>query len=166
MATRPELIAHDLAAVMAIAAEAAEPRQVFLAIEALAQKTLGHKACSFFRYVDATAEVERIHSSTPASHPVGGRKRIADYPSNQAVLAKGQIYVARNRDEVGATYKDKEKIFALGVSSIMNVPVRHAGRNIGAMNLMGEAGWYTEAVFPTARAVAGLLVPAILAWRA
>lgn len=162
---RADLVAADIAAVMAIAAEAGEPRQLFLAVEALAQKVLGHKQCSFFRYVDATAEVERIHSSTPASHPIGGRKRIADYPHNQSVLAKGQIYVARDKDAVALTYKDKDKIFALGVSSIMNVPVRHAGRNIGAMNLMGEAGWYDEPVFPAARTIAQLLAPSILAWR-
>lgn len=155
----------DLAAVIAITARPHEPREVLAAVDALAARTLRHHQCSMFRYVHATAEVERIYSSTAGSHPVGGRKRIADYPHNQAVLARGDIYVAPDRAAVARTYKDSERIFALGVTSIMNVPVRQGGVNIGALNLMGEEGWYGEAVFPAARVVAALLLPTLLAWR-
>ena len=155
----------DLAAILAISAEASEPRQVLIAVDALSRKVLRHRVCSIFRYLDATQDVERIYTSSPGSHPVGGRKRIADYPHNQAVLARGEIYVAPDREAVARTYKDPERIFALGVTSIMNVPVRHAGRNLGALNLFGEAGWYGADVFPAARTVAGLLVPVLLAWR-
>ena len=163
--TRREPPLADLAAILAIAAEASEPRQVLIAVDALSRKVIGHKVCSIFRYIDATQEVERIYSSSPGSHPVGGRKRIADYPHNQAVLARGEIYVAPDRDAVAQTYREPERIFALGVTSIMNVPVRHAGRNLGALNLFGEAGWYDAAAFPAARTMAGLLVPTLLAWR-
>lgn len=155
----------DLAAVLAISAEASEPRQVLIAIDALSRKVLGHKVCSVFRYIDATQEVERIYTNSPGSHPVGGRKRIADYPHNQSVLARGDIYVAADRDAVARTYLNPERIFALGVTSIMNVPVRHSGCNLGALNLFGEAGWYGEAAFPAARAIAALLGPTLLAWR-
>lgn len=163
-AARP-LTAEDLAAVMAIAAEAQEPLPVLRAVNDLAQRSLRYRQLSIFRYIDATAEVERIYSTSPDSYPIGGRKHVADYPHNQAVLARGEIYVARDRDAVALTYKDPERIFALGVSSIMNVPARHGGRNLGALNLFGEAGWYGEACFATARTVAGLLVPTLLTWR-
>ena len=166
MSSKPnEPALADLAAVLAISAEATEPRQILIAVDALSRKVLRHKVCSIFRYVDATQEVERIYTSSPGSHPVGGRKRIADYPHNQAVLARGEVYVAPDREAVARTYKEPERIFALGVTSIMNVPVRHAGRNLGALNLFGEAGWYDAAIFPAARTIAGLLVPALLAWR-
>lgn len=154
----------DITALMTVAAEAPDARQVLVAAAALAQQSLRFRQCSIFRYIHATAEVERIYSTSLGSHPPGGRKRIADYPHNQAVLARGEIYVAGDRDAVARTYRDFERIFALGVTSIMNVPVRHGGRNLGALNLMGEAGWYTEACFPTARAVAGLLAPTLLGW--
>lgn len=155
----------DVATVVAIAARAHEPREVLAAVDALAKRTLGHHQCSIFRYLHESEEVERIHTSTAGSHPVGGRKRIADYPHNQQVLARGDIYVAADRAAVARTYKDPERIFALGVTSIMNVPVRLNGSNVGALNLMGEAGWYGREVFPTARVVASLLAPTLLAWR-
>ena len=158
------LTIEDLAAVMAIRAEAADPRQVLIAVDALARKAVGHRVCSIFRTIDATAEVERIYSSAPGSHPIGGRKKIADYPHNQPVLARGEIYVARDRDAVALTYREPERIFAHGVTSIMNVPVRFRCRNLGALNLFGEAGWYDERVFPTARTIASLLVPTLMTW--
>lgn len=156
---------EDLAAVIAVTSRMHEVGEVLAAVDALAKRTLGHHQCSIFRYVHDTAEVERIHTSTAGSHPLGGRKRIADYPHNQTVLARGDIYVAPDREAVARTYKDSERIFALGVTSIMNVPVRFGDTNIGALNLMGEAGWYGPEVFPSARVVANLLAPTLMAWR-
>lgn len=155
----------DLAAVLAVAARGHAPDEVLAAVDALAARTVGHRVCSIFRYVDATAEVERIYSSAPASHPVGGRKRIAEYPHNQPVLARGDIYIAADRAAVARTYKEPERIFALGVTSIMNVPVRHDGRNVGALNLFGEEGWYGRSAFPAARVLAALLLPTLMAMR-
>lgn len=152
----------DLAAVLAIGAHPHDADEMLAAVDRLAARTVGHRVCSVFRYVDATAEVERIYSSAPTSHPVGGRKRIAEYPHNQPVLARGDIYVAADRAAVARTYKEPERIFGLGVTSIMNVPVRHAGRNLGALNLFGEEGWYGEAAFPAARVLAALLLPTLM----
>ena len=159
-----DLTLDDIAAVQAVMAEATHPRQVLIAAEALSKKVLGHKGCTMFRYIHATEEVERLHSSNLQAYPLGGRKKIAAYPVNQAVLAKGQVYVAKDRDDVAKTYKDFERIFAMGVTSIMNVPVRQGGRNIGALNVFGEAGWFDARAQARGRIVASLMVPALLAW--
>lgn len=160
-----ELTVADIAAVQAVAAEAGDPRQILIAVEALSKTVLGYKGATMFRYVPATDEVERIHSSNLVAYPVGGRKQVAAYPVNQAVLARGEIYVAADREAVKLTYKDYDKIFGLGVTSIMNCPVRFAGRNIGALNVFGEAGQFDEAAKLKARVLAGLMVPAILSWK-
>jgi hypothetical protein len=115
-----------------------------------------------FRYVHETSEVERIHSSDFVSYPVGGRKRIADYPTNQSVLARGEVYIAKGRDDIRGTYKDFDKIFGLGVTSIMNVPVRFCEKNVGAFNLFGEEGQFGEAQAADARVLAGLMVPVVM----
>lgn len=155
----------DIARVMALSGEARDPLRILEAIGALACTVLGARGFTMFRYVHATAEVERIHSSDLAVYPIGGRKRIQDYPVNQAVLARGEVYIARGRDDVRATYKDADKIFALGVTSIMNVPVRSGGRNIGAINVFGEEGQFDAAKSADGRILAGLMVPALLTWR-
>lgn len=154
----------DVQKVMALTAEARAPLRMLEAVGVLARDVLGARGFTMFRYVHSTAEVERIHSSDLAAYPVGGRKRIQDYPVNQSVLARGEVYIAKGRDDIRGTYKDAEKIFSLGVTSIMNVPVRLGGRNIGAMNLFGEEGQFDGSSGEIGRVLAGLMIPAILTW--
>jgi hypothetical protein len=145
------LALDDVARLMAFTAEAPRPLSILEAIGALARSVVGAKGFTMFRYIPATGEVERIHSSDTSAYPLGGRKRVVDYPVNQSVLARGEVY------------KDYEKIFGLGVTSIMNVPVRFGGTNIGALNLFGEEGQFGEAEAADVRLLAGLMVPALLA---
>lgn len=158
------LALEDVARLTAFAAEAPRPLAILEAIGELARPVLGAKGFTMFRYIRETGEVERIHSSDLSHYPLGGRKRVKDYPVNQSVLARGEVYIARGRDDVRGTYKDYEKIFGLGVTSIMNVPVRFGGRNIGAFNLFGVAGQFGETEAADAKMLAGLMVPAMLAW--
>ncbi|MEZ5815867.1 MAG: GAF domain-containing protein [Hyphomicrobiaceae bacterium] len=162
--TARRLTLDDVTAVMAFGAEAPRPLAILEAIGVVAQRVVGAKGFTMFRYLHETGEVERLHSSDFVAYPVGGRKRIVDYPTNQAVLARGEVYIAKGRDDVRGTYKDYEKIFGLGVTSIMNVPVRFCERNIGALNLFGEEGQFGEAHAADARALAALMLPALLAW--
>ena len=161
--TARRLDLDDLMRLTAFAAEAPRPLAILEGIGVVAQRVIGAKGFTMFRYVPATAEVERIHSSDFAAYPVGGRKRIADYPTNQSVLARGEVYIAHGPDDIRGTYKDYEKIFGLGVTSIMNVPVRFGGANIGAMNLFGEAGRFDAGKAADARMLAGLMVAPLLA---
>jgi len=153
----------DVTRIAAFAAEAPRPLAVLEAVGALARDVLGARGFTMFRYLHASAEVERIHSSDPVQYPLGGRKRIVDYPRNQAVLARGDVFIAPDREAVRATYKDHEKIFGLGTTSIMNVPVRFAGTNIGALNLFGTEHQFDAAKVHDARVLAALMVAPILA---
>ena len=50
----------------------------------------------------------------------------------------------------------------MGLGSALNLPVRWQGRTLGALNLLHEAGWYSEADIPTGQIFAALAVPALL----
>lgn len=156
------LTIDDVARLAAFSAEAPRPLAVLEAIGAIAQRIIGAKDFTMFRYILESGEVERLHSSNPLLYPVGGRKRIVDYPANQSVLARGEVYISKGPDEIRSTYKDHEKIFGMGITSIMNVPVRFCETNIGAMNLLGETGRFGEAEAADARVLAALMVPAVL----
>ena len=60
------------------------------------------------------------------------------------------------------TYADHESLFALGITALLNVPIRHAGRRLGTMNLCGEEGMYGAAEVVRGRVLAGLLAPWLL----
>ena len=124
------------------------------------------KGYTVFRQVPGTDEVERIHSSDPRAYPVGGRKRAADYAASAAKTAQGEVYIAGDAEEVRRVYRDAELIFSIGVTSIMNVPIRWGGQNIGAINLLGDAGQFGAGEAADAALLAALMVPAILSWDA
>jgi GAF domain-containing protein len=153
---------QDIAAAMEIVA-ADGAQAAYRAAEALAGRVIGHLLFTVNRHLAATAEVERLYSGNPTAYPVGGRKQKRDTPWGRVVLDQGEVFIARNSEEVRAAFSDHALIASLGISSIMNVPIRFGGKSLGAMNLCGEAGQYAESDIPAAKILAGLLVPVLLA---
>jgi GAF domain-containing protein len=160
--TKQKLTLEDVAAVIEIYA-AQDAAATFRAVEALARRTVGFRLFTLMRNLDATAEVERLHSSDIATYPVGGRKRKEGTRWGEQVLDRGEVFLARDRAELRDAFPDYELIFSLGISAILNVPIRYAGRCIGTMNLCGDEGQYGDADIATGKVLTGLLVPAVLA---
>jgi GAF domain-containing protein len=162
MEPKGRLSERDIAAVIEIAAREGASA-TYRAVEALARRTIGHILFTVNRHLPATAEVERLYSSDSAAYPVGGRKHKRDTPWGRVVLDQGEVFIARDGEQVRASFSDHELIASLGIAAIMNVPIRFGGQTLGAMNLCGEAGRYTEADIPAAKLIAGLLVAAVMA---
>jgi GAF domain-containing protein len=160
--SKGRLTDQDIAAVMDITA-VEEAQATYRAVDALARRVIGHTLFTVNRHLAASAEVERLYSSNPTAYPVGGRKHKRDTPWGRIVLDQGEVYIARNSEEVRDAFSDHALIASLGVSSIMNVPIRFGGETLGAMNLCGEEGQYAEADIPAAKVIAALLVPVVMA---
>ena len=152
----------DLASVNEVVATAPDPDTVFRAVEALAQRAIGHRLFTVMRLHAASAEVERLYSSRPDAYPVSGRKPKQGTAWGEQVLDRGEIFIARNPDEVRAAFADYELIFSLGIGAIMNVPIRFRGRSLGTLNLCHEAGWFEAGDAVPGRLLAGQLVPTLL----
>ena len=160
---RTALTLADIAAVAEVAANAVDPGAVFHAVDALAQKTIGHRLFTIMRLHAATHEVERLYSSLPDAYPVSGRKPKQGTPWGEQVLDRGEIFVANTPDEVRTAFADHQLIFSLGISAIMNVPIRFRDRSLGTMNICHEAGWFSAADHAPGRLLASLLLPPLLA---
>jgi GAF domain-containing protein len=159
---KPKPSAADIAAVMEITASTADPHATFRAVEALAGRTIGHRLFTVMHNIEASQEVERVYSSNPTAYPAGGRKQKQGTRWGDVVLDRGEVFLARDRDELRAAFPDYELIFSLGIGAILNVPIRHAGRCIGTLNLCGPAGQYDEADVPTGLLLAALLTPVVM----
>lgn len=153
----------DIAGFIETSAKTTDPAAVWAEADRIIAATIGYKLLTAFRYVEANTQVERIYSSDPATYPVGGRKAIVEYPVNQAALARGETFLAADEAAVRSTYADWPRILSLGIGSILNVAIRHGGRNLGAINISHEAGWFGPGRVRDARIIAGLLVPCVLA---
>ena len=157
------LTAADIAGLLALQAEAPDAVTVFAAAARLAAECCGsYRLLTVLRYHEASAEVERIYSSDPA-YPLGGRKRLSDFPTNHAAMAQGDVFLAATRAEVAAAYADHKRLFTMGITSILNAPIRHAGRRLAALNLCGKERQFEAGHTAAARTIAAALAPTLLA---
>jgi GAF domain-containing protein len=161
--SKQQITLADVAGVMEIAASQSDSGVAFRAVDDLAKRTVGHTLFTVMRNLASGAEVERVYSGDPAAYPVGGRKKKEGTRWGGIVLDRGEVFLAPDPAALRAAYPDYELIFSLGIGAILNVPICHAGRCIGTMNLCGDAGQYSEADIPTGKLLAGLLVPMVMA---
>ena len=155
------LTIDDVAAAMEVAASA-DQQAAYAAVDELAQRAIGHKLFTVMRYLPATVEVERLYSSNPAAYPFGGRKPKQGTPWGDAVLDRGEVFIAPDAAGVRAAFSDHALLAQLGIGSILNVPIRQHGRVLGTMNLSHQAGHFTSAMIGPGRVLAALLVPLLL----
>ena len=163
MAERLPLTVPDLAVIAKLSADPHETSQLYTAVDALVQRTIGHTLFTIMRVHEATMEVERVYSSNPSAYPVGGRKPKRGTRWGQVVLDRGEVFIARDEEEVRRTFDDHALIFSLGVGSIMNVPIGFCGKRLGTMNISNQANWFRQEDAEAGRLIAAALAPAFLA---
>ena len=162
MPTPRDLTTADIASVLGLQSEAAGATAVFDAVTRLVHETVGpYRLLTVLRYREAEEVVERVYSSDPA-YPIGGRKPLALFPTNHAAMARGDIFLAGTRAEVEAAFADHATLFGMGITAILNAPIRHAGCRLGTLNLCGEDGQFGPREIANARLLAALLAPTLL----
>jgi hypothetical protein len=161
MMPKRDLTLDDVRAVMALQAEKPD-RETYKAVERLAAETCGWRLLTILKYVEKDAVVERVSSSDEQAYPLGGQKPLDKISASHGAMDHGGIFLAGTKAQVKEAFFDHELIFSLGITAIMNVPVRHAGRRLGTLNFCGEEGMYQEREMQIGRVLAGLLAPALL----
>jgi hypothetical protein len=161
-AAKRELTLADIAAVIARTTEGAVAREVYRLVERLSAETIGWRLFTVLRYLEAAAAVERVYSSDERAYPVGGRKPLDKITASHGAMEKGEVFLAATKEEVRKAFFDHELIFSLGITAILNVPIRHAGHRLGTINLCGEEGMYGAPEIRRGKILAGLLVPSLL----
>ena len=124
------------------------PQELFPALDSALGAVLGHKLFTVMLYHEATGESERVYTNQPAAYPVGGRKAMNPTPWARQVIHEQRPYLGRTPDDVKAVFFDWELIASLGCGSVLNLPVVHQRRLLGAINLLHEAGWYDDEDIP------------------
>lgn len=149
--------------VAAAQAAGAQPATLFGALEAALGEAVGHRLFTVMRHDAAGGRNGRVHSSDAASYPVSGCKPVNwAHPWTRRVLVEGQPWIGRDAADIAWAFPDHERIAALGLASAMNLPVRWAGRTLGTVNLLHEAGHFTEADAELGLVFAAFAAPALL----
>lgn len=145
---------------LAKAGLAAKDTAAFCAVlDTVVARTIGHRLFTISRFYPDSMELERVYSSDPAAYPVGGRKQKGGTPWSDMILRDGDIFLGRDKDAIRGAFDDHEKIIALGLGSIINVPVRRGDAVLGTMNSTHREGWYEETDKDGARLLSTFLAP-------
>ena len=133
------------------------------AVSAVAQDLVGWRMCGVSRFFPDIMGLQRIHTSHPAEYPVGGRKSKRGLDWADQVLLRCEPFIGVDMDAMRSAFDDHEKLFAMGMRSIINTPIVFEGRCLGTFNLTHEEGWYRPGDEKITTALAYLLVPGLLA---
>ena len=156
----PELTPPQLARLTAAARDAA-PLALLRAADAVARDATGRGLCTAMRFDAATMTVQRIYTSAPDAYPLGGAKPKRDTDWGRQVLLEKRVFVGQGDAAIRANFDDHAVILALGLHSVVNVPVVARGECLGTLNVL----WAEATVPPDHVALAellGLLVAADL----
>lgn len=163
MPTKSRALTHDdIAAVIALSSEQPDRHVIYNAVEAIAAETCGWVLLTTLRHDEAQQAVVRLHSSDEKAYPVGGTKPMDRLTENHAIMERGDVALAATKADVKRMFFDHELIFSLGITAILNAPIRHGGRRLGTLNFCGTEGMYGKAEIQTAKILAGLLAPCLL----
>lgn len=156
------LNAEDIGAIVALTAAQANRAKIYKAVEKLAAETVGFVFLTTLKYNEKEACVERLHSSNPKAYPLGGKKPLSKITASHRRMDRGEVFLAGDREAVKKAFFDHELIFSLGSTSIMNAPIRHAGKRLGTLNFCGVENMYGPGEIRNAQILAGLLIPCLM----
>jgi hypothetical protein len=106
--------------------------------------------------------VRRYYSNRPGEYPAGGTKPLRrDSEFFETVVVHGETRICRDRADCIKAFPDHDLIFSLGCESAINVPVKWNGRVIASLNLLDQAGAYTERMLPELACLAAFAVPIV-----
>ena len=135
---------EEVTSLAAALADADPLAAVLRVIHELAVAKMCVSVFSASRCLVETHELDRIYSSHPQAYPVGARKSKRETGWARQVIQNRQVFVGEGPLEMAAAFDDQERMAALGMRSIINVPIVLPGGGLGVLNF----GRNVERVMP------------------
>lgn len=126
-------------------AETGTVDQIFSGLEAWVQRDVGAVIYSCSTFDVQAGKARRVYTNLPDIYPVSGLKDIVRNHWTAQVLDARQPFVANRLEDIAQVFPDHPIIRSLGCGSVINMPVILAGRFLGTVNVLHEAGYYTDA---------------------
>jgi len=151
-----------LASAQSQAPRADAPHPLLAALDAIAQRAIGHRLFTVLAYDWHTRQARRRYSSHPDVYPAHGSKAMGDSAALRRMTEEGRPLLSPDADSVRQNFADADAIFRLGCASVLNIPVHDAGRLLGQVNLLHESGHFAPAHLRFATLLGVLAAPALL----
>jgi hypothetical protein len=120
-----------------------QPMEIFRAVHAVAERTIGLSLFTIMSYDAQQLEVERVYTNMPDVYPTGGRKRKQGTAWASQVLLDLKPFRAETPQGIQDAFDDHAVMTGMGLGSILNIPIAYDGICVGTMNMTHREGWYT-----------------------
>lgn len=148
---------------LALAARSDKPYELFGAVDHYAYSFLRQSLCTVNRFDPAGQRLVRLYSSNPAAYPVGGSKDKAGTLWGKHVLLERRVFVGEGVDSIRQSFDDFEAIRALGLQSVINVPIVARDVCLGTINFLMQDPRITPSQLGCAQLSALLATPGFMA---
>ena len=133
------------------------------AIDEMLGQLYTHRLFTALLHLPEHGLMKRLYTSDENVSPLGGFKATGSGPWSSHVLGRGEIYVGSNATDIRTVFSEGDMLAARGLEAVLNIPVWHAGRVIGSLNLLNGEGAYDTASHDVAQVVAAMCVPCFIA---
>lgn len=116
-----------------------DPMALFAAVDAYARPVLGQTLCTVNRLDIERLALVRLYSSDPGAYPPGGGKDKRGTDWGRHVLLEQRVFVGEGIEAIRQSFNDHQAIEALGLRSVINVPLVARGVCLGTMNFLMPA---------------------------
>lgn len=159
-----QLNKNMLAAVAEVAeiAASAPPQALFGAVDRCMRPVLQQTLCTVNRYDRSNDTLTRLYSSDPVAYPVGGSKKKAGTAWGKQVLHERRLYLGEGEEAIRQSFDDHTTIRALGLRSVINVPVVSRGMCLGTLNFLMTAETVPAHMVQWARIAALMATPGFM----
>ena len=143
--------------------ESDQPETLFRAVEAVVSETIGFRLFTIMAYDASRHEVARVYTNMPDVYPTGGRKKKRGTAWATQILQELRPFRGETSHDIRNAFDDHAVMAAMGLGSILNIPIAYDGECIGTMNLTHVEHWYTQAHEDLGLLIGAFLAPALLA---
>jgi hypothetical protein len=139
-----------------------QPTEIFRAVHAVAERTVGLRLFTIMSYDAAHLEVERVYTNMPDVYPTGGRKQKQGTAWASQVLLNLKPFRAETQQGIRDAFDDHAVMTGMGLGSILNIPIAYDGVCVGTMNMTHGEGWYTATHERTGMLIGSFLAAALV----
>ncbi|MFL9961133.1 GAF domain-containing protein [Paraburkholderia sediminicola] len=139
-----------------------QPAEIFRAVHAVAASAIGARLFTIMSYDARQHEVERVYTNMPAVYPLGGRKQKRGTAWARQILQDLRPFRAETAQAIRDAFDDHAVMTAMGLGSILNIPIAYGGVCVGTMNMTHVESWYTKRHEEIGVLIGSFLAPALL----
>lgn len=124
-------------------ASARSAEEAWRALEDLTASVAGFKLFTVMTVDMANGLARRAYTSHPHEYPVSGTKPITRDSWFEIVHGRQQPFIANTIVDIAKVFPDHEKIWSMGLGSVVNLPVVIEGELSATINMLHEEHYYT-----------------------